>query len=230
MKKTEDFESQWQGKLSQALQSRTGSRTREQVLAGGETLSDGSTARQRLVWTCQVLERMEEVADLKTRREILSECHCQYPPEDLQDIKAAYQETGQIDTALAMLQARFEAFLREGLGLEEELVEQILSRGWGPAGVHQGNQVISTKIPKSGYLREYFREDDPLRKRQLYCHCPRVREELGNDPALPGEYCYCGAGYYQGIWEEILGQPVQVEILKSVMQGDEVCSIAVHLP
>lgn len=225
-----DFESQWHKKLSRAVAARVGQQARKQVLAGGEELSDQSTSRERLVWTCQALAQLAEAADESTRQEILTDCHCQYPVEDLQDVKAAYEETGEIDTALAMLQDKFEAFLQEGLDLEEELVDLIVERGWGLAGTRQGRTIIATKIPKSGYLREYFREQDPLQKRRYYCHCPRVREELGSDPILPLEYCYCGAGFYQGIWEEILSRPVRVEVLESVMQGGQVCKIAVHLP
>lgn len=229
-KRPQDFESQWQDKLSRAVEARTGREVSGRVLEGGAGLSDGSSPRQRVVWTCQALTRLAENADLETRQEILSDCHCSYPVEDLQDIKAAYQESGEIETALALLQARFEHFLRETLELEEELVETIIQRGWGLAGHRQGNTIIATKIPKSGYLREYFNEEDPLQKRRYYCHCPRVRDEVGSQPGLPGEYCYCGAGFYKGIWEEILGQPVQVEVLESVLQGDQVCKIAIHLP
>jgi predicted hydrocarbon binding protein len=57
-----------------------------------------------------------------------------------------------------------------------------------------------------------------------------VRDGVGEQPQLPGTYCYCGAGFYQGIWETVLREPVQVEVLESVMQGGEVCKIAVHLP
>jgi predicted hydrocarbon binding protein len=53
---------------------------------------------------------------------------------------------------------------------------------------------------------------------------------VGLEPALPEDYCYCGAGFYKGIWEEILGEPVEVEVLESVLQGGDVCRIAIHLP
>jgi len=53
---------------------------------------------------------------------------------------------------------------------------------------------------------------------------------VGDDPQLPLEYCYCGAGFYKGIWETILREPVRVEVLESVMHGGDVCKIAIHLP
>jgi hypothetical protein len=228
-KRPNDFETQWQGKLAQAIESLAGVKIRDRVLTGGEKIQDSSPSREKLVWTCQALEILAETADEKNRQEILTRCHCRYPVEDLGDVKALYQETRDLDRALDALQSKFETFLRSTLQLEEKLVEKIVSLGWGLAGLRDGNTIIATKIPKSGYLREYFQADDPLEKRRLYCHCPRVRDEIGADPALPVEYCYCGAGFYQGIWEEILGKPVQVEVLESVMTGGEVCKIAIHL-
>ena len=229
-KRPNDFETQWQIKLAQAVEDLEGVEVRNRVLAGGENLQDPSSSQEKLLWTCQALEILAETADEKTRQEILTRCHCQYPVEDLGDVKALYQKTGDLDQVLDALQSKFEAFLRSTLQLEEELVEKIVSLGWGLAGVREGNTIIATKIPKSGYLREYFQADDPLEKRRLYCHCPRVRDRIGSDPALPQEYCYCGAGFYRGIWEEILAKPVQVQVLENVMTGGEVCKIAVHIP
>ncbi len=129
-----------------------------------------------------------------------------------------------------MLGVKFTRFLRETLELEEELVVDIISRGWGRAGYRVAERIIATNIPKSGFLVDYFTETGPAEKRRTYCHCPRARDGVGLEPALPEVYPYCGAGFYQGIWEEILGEPVRVEVLESVMSGDDTCKIAVHLP
>lgn len=51
-----------------------------------------------------------------------------------------------------------------------------------------------------------------------------------SDIKLYPTYCYCGAGFYKGIWEEILKKPVKVEVLKTVMKGDDICQIAIYLP
>jgi predicted hydrocarbon binding protein len=73
-------------------------------------------------------------------------------------------------------------------------------------------------------------ETDLVRKRALYCHCPRIRDALSSSVAISATYCYCGAGFYKGIWEEILQQPVEVELSETVLQGDEVCKFVVYLP
>jgi predicted hydrocarbon binding protein len=129
-----------------------------------------------------------------------------------------------------MLQARFESFLETGLQLDADLIADIVSKGWGLAGIRDGDNIIATKIPKSGYLVDYMNETDPEARRQLYCHCPRIRDVLKSPETISTTYCYCGAGYYKGIWEEILQQPVEVELLESVLRGDPVCKVAIHLP
>ena len=89
-KRPNDFETHWQGKLAQAIENLAGVKVRDRVLAGGEELQDPSPSREKLVWTCQALEILAEATDEKTRQEILTRCHCQYPVEDLGDVKALY--------------------------------------------------------------------------------------------------------------------------------------------
>lgn len=116
------------------------------------------------------------------------------------------------------------------LQIADEMFSEIVRKGWGSAGVKNGNNIIATKIPKSGHLIEYVKEIDPEIKRQYYCHCPRVREAVKTSERISPTYCYCGAGFCKGIWEEILQEPVEVEVLESVLAGGEVCRIAIHLP
>ena len=225
-----DFERSWQEKLSRAVEGAAGEEVRDLVLQGGEDLTQETGTTQKIIWTCGALDMLAENTDEETGREILTGCACRYPVEDLADVKEVYQSSGNLDLAVEMLQEKFELFTRERLGLEEELIDKINSLGWGLAGYRDGNSIIATKIPKSSFLVEYFTETDPAEKRRLYCHCPRVRDGVGLEPALPEVYPYCGAGFYQGIWEEISGKPVRVEVLESVMSGGDVCKIAIHLP
>ena len=173
---------------------------------------------------------MESLVEEESRQEIMAGCACQYPISDLQEIRQQYEATKDIGLAHQLLQEKFELFLRDTLELSDELVGEIVGRGWGLAGVKTGNTIMATKIPKSGYLIEYMKETDPEVKRQYYCHCPRVRDALKTSGTISPTYCYCGAGFYKGVWEEILQQPVEVEVLETVLKGDEVCKIAVCLP
>ena len=225
-----DFERAWLAKFSGCLDEIAGEEIRKEVMKGSEELSSRSSRQDVIVWSKRAMERLEALVDKERRKTIMTGCACQYPKSDLQAMRKAYEATRDIELAHQMLQQQSESFLKNTLDLSEDLVVEIVARGWGAAGVKKGNTIIATKIPKSGYLVEYMRETDPEKKRQYYCHCPRIRDVLKTSETISPTYCYCGAGFYKGIWEEILQEPVEVEVLESVLKGDKVCKIAIHLP
>lgn len=177
------------------------------------------------------MEKLDSLVDERGRIEIMTKCACRYPKSELQEIRKKYADTRDIAVAQKMLQERFLLFLKNTLKLDDKLIDDFVNRGWGLAGTRKGKTIIATKIPKSGYLIEYMQETDADKKRALYCHCPRIRDILKSSATrLSPTYCYCGAGFYKGIWEEILQKPVEVEVLESVINGDAVCKIAIYLP
>jgi predicted hydrocarbon binding protein len=230
MPQTQDFGQVWLEKLSRCLSETAGEDIRAQVMAGSGDLSPSSSPQEVVAWTQAAMARLETLLDEQDRHEVMTGCACQYPESGLREAKLAYQETGDVDAAHRILQAQFESFLRTSIGLDDDQVAHIVSKGWGLAGIRRGNSIVATKIPKSGYLLQYLEEPNPQRRREIYCHCPRVRDAPALSERISPTYCYCGAGFYKGIWEEILQAPVEVEVLKSVLAGDEVCTIAVNLP
>ncbi len=225
-----DFERYWLAKLAAAIDAAAGEEVRKHVLAGSDILSDDSPRKDVLAWTREAMTRLEESVDAESCRVIMAGCACEYPVEQLVSVRSVYEETGDIADAHRRLQDLFEEFLRGPAGLDDELIKTILDRGWGLAGELRGDTVIVTKIPKSGNLREYFETDNPERRRALYCHCPRIRAVLEEGGKMSPVYCYCGAGFYKRIWEEIIREPVEIELLESVLDGGEVCRVAVRLP
>jgi hypothetical protein len=204
-------------------------------MEGSGELSSDSPRQEVIAWTRRAMERLDSLVGEEERKAIMTGCACQYPRSALQDVREAYEVSGgDLNLAHRMLQAQFELFLLDSLGLKDEIVGEVVERGWGLAGFLHGDTIVATKIPKSGNLVAYMQETDPQRRRRLYCHCPRVRDVLGNSDAewasaIAETYCYCGAGFYKGIWEEILQAPVAVQVLESVLKGDDVCKIAIHL-
>jgi hypothetical protein len=225
-----DFERAWLEKLSRCLAEHAGEGVRDQVMDGSDTLSSDSPRSEVITWTREALGRLHELVDAEKEKSIILGCACEYPRTVLAFIREEYRQTGSIDLVLKRLQNQFESLLRDTLELDEEIVKEVVSRGWGVAGVREGNTIIATKIPKSENLVAYIEEEDPKKRRELYCHCPRIRDVLQTNEALPLAYCFCGAGFYAGIWEEILQEPVEIEILQTVLNGDDVCTFAIHLP
>jgi hypothetical protein len=224
---SDDFEKTWLAKLSSNLDRVVGLEIRGKIMAGSEGLSDGSERNAIIAWSKQAMDHLNALVDEEERREIMTGCACQYPKAELQDMRTKYKETGDISIVHGMLHERFVSFLRDSLRLDDDIIDDVVTRGMGLAGKLEGNTIVATKIPKSGYLRGYFAEKDPVKKRAIYCHCPRIRDALKTNADISSTYCYCGAGYYKGIWEEILQRPVKVELLESVLKGDDACKVAI---
>lgn len=161
---------------------------------------------------------------------IMLGCACHYPQSELEEFKQLYAETGDSDLVHSKLQEKFEGFLRNVLKLDEKMIAEVKRRGWGVAGFKKGNTVIAAKIPKSDYLKQYLDEKDPEKRREIYCHCPRIRDAVKLGKSIPANYCYCGAGFYKNIWETILQKPVEIEVQKSVFLGDDECGFKITLP
>jgi len=225
----DDFEKSWLAKLSRNLDDVVGTEIRERIMAGSEEFTDKSARQTIIDWSKRTMEKLDQLVDENKRISILTRCACQYPKSDLRELRCKYEETKSVDSVHKMLQEKFLSFLKHGLKLNNTAIEFILDKGMGLAGHKDGDTIIATKIPKSGYILDYLKEKDPVRRRAIYCHCPRIRDAITTDTQISATYCYCGAGYYKGIWEEILQRPVKVELLESVLKGDDVCKIAIHL-
>jgi len=230
MNDSPDFERSWQRKLNRALDRVAGEATRHLIIEGGSGLSDATPRDEIIGWTRDMLARADAALDERERAEVFNACACLHPATGLQAARELYERTGDIQAAIAQLQAQFESFLAEVIQLPSVHIERIKALGWGLAGQLEGNTIVATKIPKSGYLLEYMQEPDPGRRRELYCHCPRVRSAVAAGQQLSPTYCGCGAGYYRDIWETILGRPVRVEVLSSVLAGQDTCTVAIHIP
>jgi predicted hydrocarbon binding protein len=225
-----DFERTWLNKLAAGVQRHIGSDMCEAIMRGSDELSTTSSEREVIRWTAGAMARLDAMVREEQRQSIMLDCACQYPRENLSDLAEVYANSGNLELAHQMLHEQFLSLLRHVLGLDETTIREIVARGWGSAGVRHGTTIIATKMPKSGHLVEYLRETHPQAKRALYCHCPRIRQVITMGDAISPTYCYCGAGFYKGIWEEILREPVEVIVLRSVLAGDDVCSFALRLP
>jgi hypothetical protein len=222
------FEDQWLAKFSKGLEE-VGNETRKRVLDGSNELLGDIDQRKIIDWTREAMNRLDAHVGENERRRIMTGCACHFPEQRLMPIRAEYQKTKDIDKAQGMLRELFVSDLRNVLKLDDELVENILSWGWGVAGVRKGDTIIETKMPFE--LREHLASTNPQEKRFHYCHCPRIRQAIkSSELRISKTYCYCGAGFYKHIWETILREPVEVEVLEIVLDGGKVCRIAVHLP
>ena len=225
-----DFDKYWLRVFSMCLDDEVGEKIHDEILLGSEKISSETNREEVFQWTKQALAKLDSFVDEEKKINIMTGCACQYPRAKLQNLKKLYAETKDLKLVHQKMQEEFEVFIDEKLKLDAEYKEEIIKRNMGQAGILEGSKIIATKIPKSAFIKEWFEESDPAKKRAIYCHCPRIRGAMDNlDNELPMYHCYCGAGFYKGIWEEILQEPVKVEVLETVMNDGEVCKIAIYL-
>ena len=225
----DEFCQEWIARFSRSLKMSAGEEVRSRIMEEVRGIPPGASEEEAIVWVRGAMSLLADLVDETTCRRVMTGCACRYPVEDLREIREAYEASKDRAVAHRMLQARLESFLRDTLELDEETAGEVIRRGWGLAGILKDCSIIATKIPKSGNLVAYLSETDPVKKRGFYCHCPLVGSVAREDGRMPRSYCYCGAGFYQGIWEEITGAPVEVEVLETVLDGGEVCRFAIHL-
>jgi hypothetical protein len=224
------FDREWRKKLSRELDRLVGSEVREAVMAGEDRLEASTAPEAVYIWTSEMLERMDGRLSETERKDVLNACGCRMGKEELSALRALYETTGNFDLVLEKAGEGLGRFL-ESCGVSRSVIDEVHRRGWGWPGRRVGNTIRVTKIPFEGTIEAFFAEPDPAKRRALnYCHCPRVRDALEDGRRLPTTYCHCSAGFYKKNFEEILGRPVDVEVVQTVLSGDDVCSFAIRLP
>lgn len=225
------FDRAWRAKLTRELNRVVGSDARRQIMLGEEGLDAQGDADGIYAWTVSMLKRMEERLPEAAQKEVLNACGCWMGKEDLSDLHTLYEATHDLDLILQRAGAGLVSYLKDSCRVSQAVIDEVGRRGWGWPGCRDGNTIRVTKIPFEGTIQAFFAEPDPAKRRALnYCHCPRVRDVLKTGNRLSTTYCHCSAGFYKKNFEEILGRPVDVEIVHTVLSGDEVCSFAIHLP
>ena len=216
-----EFEKQWQRKLLNALQ-KIG---REELYAElKEEIADESSN----VWTKKLMQTLMEKLSEVELKEVMRGCACHAGKDNLVAIRDEYALNQDLKKAHEMYRQVFLDFIREYKNLNDEEMQYLIDNDIGSAGILRDNIITVTKIPKE--FSRYLKSNDPVEKRYLYCHCPRVREFLKTETKpLPQEYCYCGAGFFQDIWEFITQKPVQVKVLKSLLNGADRCMIEITI-
>ncbi len=221
-----EFDQNWRELFHRCVAGVTDEKTLEEL---NEVVSEKELSPEE--WTSHMISDLEQKIGEKQTRQILSACACQYPKENLVTARQTYDLTGSNDAVLDVLEEQFHLFLEKTLDLDESQVAEVksLGLGMGMAGVRRGQIIYATKFPKSGNLKAWFAETDAQKKAALYCHCPRVNHLAGSQEGMSPTYCYCGAGFYKGLWEEIIQAPVEMEVPETVQHGGTMCRIDIHV-
>ncbi len=203
----------WADGLARGVEEEAGLDARKRVLEGAACPAEDAPAAQRAAWVREAVDRLDRaVPDGKARCAILGRCSHRSPDARNDEMRRIYQESASIDVLLAhMMQDKTAG-----------------GTSWFEHPQRVGNVIYITKIPydPEGFLKA----KTPLERRISYCHCTFVREAFRAGEAMSPTFCGCGLGWFPPIWESILGVPVRVEHVRSLLTGSDSCQVAIHLP
>jgi hypothetical protein len=200
----------------------------------------GLSRHEKSRYNYQIMRRMDEIFGETATRNILQDSLRDLPDASYQSAYQEYHETceGDIDRFLAFKDRQFTETLRGfmergdlffGQEITEEVIAFVDSNPEIGGGVRAGNIVYETKIPYN--TKAYLEETDPQKKHYHYCHCPWAKESLRHGALKVNPmWCQCSGGFHKRQYEVIFGQPIHVEVLQNVLQGDPVCRFAIYLP
>jgi hypothetical protein len=185
----------------------------------------------------RVIDRMESELSVEQIQALLTWNYHEVPKEAFAEKRARYLAAGSLDEFLAtehnLLVKELQECMRSGRTwyeqvVTQDLIDHLAAEQRVQVGVHQDDRIIVEKVPFDP--PRYYAEGSLRMRRYYYCHCPLVRSAIRNDwPKVSSTFCYCSAGFLKAAWDTILDRPVEVEVLKSVLDGGQKCLFSIRI-
>jgi len=200
---------EWDQHLADGVEQILGPSARKQVMAGIEAITDESSAEAYREWIHGAMRRIDTLTDDAVKKyKIISCCAHVFPQERIDLLRSIYEQRHDIDDVLR---------------------EMYQDPDWYEKPLRKGSQLHLRKVPFNP--EAYQKASTPAERRQAYCHCDFVRPYLDQAPArISPTFCWCGAGWYRRLWEGILGQPIKVEHVETLIKGNDQCTLIIALP
>jgi effector-binding domain-containing protein len=199
---------EWDRLLAEGAEQVLGVDARQRLMQGIESITPASSFEEYTAWIQGAIDRLDALTDNEEKKcRIVSYCAHVFPQERIDHLRTIYQ-TGTFDDILH---------------------EMYTDDFWYEKPVRRGNVLYMRKNP---YNPEGYQNGaTPAERRKAYCHCPFVHPYLDEIPTqLSPTFCFCGAGWYRRLWEGILGQPVVIEHVETLLRGNDQCTLTITLP
>ena len=223
--------------ISEKLESQKGTECRNTVFGDLDLPPPGSPPDTYPANTCLLVNRLMELGS-DACHDVLADNHHGIPHESFQNHLQWFKESSSIDDFLKRVHTErinvLQQHLDEGkVWFEQEITPEVIELVKGNqeilSAVRDGDYLYVTKIPYSP--NEWLKEKDSLMKRYYACHCPLAREAIiMNGPEIPIDWCYCSGGFVKLMFDVVFGCSTEVEVLESVLAGDQVCRFRISLP
>ena len=224
-------------KLTMAVGDEIGKKKSGLILKGFVLPPIGTSPKRMPRATKSFMNRLESNLDRNTCRKILLKGVHAGPPEYYAEEKKMLRESKNVDEYLrkrrrALIKQLSDHMKNDTLfftqRIDKKSLDFVRRNPEVAGGVRRGDRIFQTKIPYM--MIEYLAEKDDTMKRYYYCHCPLARESILSGLDISHDFCYCSAGYEKKPYDVAFGEPVEAEVLQSVLWGDPVCRFAMRIP
>ncbi len=193
--------------ITKGLDQHVGVNFRKEILNGTNEILQETDELVLAQLTGKIMDRLDKlIVDPLTRKNLLLGCTCPFPQDRIDFLRSKYHE---FDKDIAKL-------LHFMIHDDPRYYEK---------PVLEGNTIKMRKNPRNP--EAYAIAETLLEKRKAYCFCPLV---WATEDSISETYCYCSSGWYKTLWEGILETSVDIEVISSVIQGDDYCDFLIHLP
>lgn len=198
----------WDRLFAEGAERELGSDARDELMQGIEGITAESSFADYTDWIKGAMQRLDALPVSEEQKcRVVSHCAHIFPQERIDHLRAIYQQ-GTLDDVLR---------------------EMYSDDFWYEKPARKGNVIYMRKNPFNP--EGYEKAATPAERRKAYCHCPFVHPFLEEIPSeMPLTFCYCGAGWYRRLWEGILGQPVVIEHVETLLKGNDQCTMTITLP
>ena len=224
--------------LHERLGEHVGGEKRDEILPKEKLPPLGMPDSEKMKVTREVVKQMEKSLDPADCKKILADVAHGLPRDFRKGEREKFLKAGSIDeylkqkreNAIAELEKhRDDGSLFYNQYITDDVVDFVKSRPDVMSGERRGNTIYHTKIPFM--VQEFLETTDEKMKRYYACHCAWARESILDDEVdVSSEFCHCSGGFTKQPWEAALDQPLEYEMVKSVLQGDDECSFVIQLP
>lgn len=215
-----------------------GEQTSRRVYEGIEFPPLGADQDEYPRLTKTILDRMEAEVPTAKCREVMTWNYHNVPTSVFSESKRRFEQSASINEYLEgehkRLVSELESCMKKGrLWYEQEITPEVLefvrNNQEINTGVRRGDRIFKIKIPYSP--KQFLQEKDPSMRAYYACHCQLVRTALRDGrPKVSPNFCYCSAGYEKLHFDVIFGQPVEAEVLETLLKGDPRCRFSIKIP
>jgi len=224
--------------IGERLATIAGEETRRKVYQGIEFPPLGAPQDDYSKLTKTILERMEAELPPAKCREVMTWNYHKVPASAFKEAKERFENATSLDEYLKDEHRRLvkeqEDCMKAGrTWFEQEITPEVLefvkNNQEINTGVRRGDKIFKVKIPYAP--KQFLKEKDPTMRKYYACHCQLVRTALRDGkPKISPTFCYCSAGFEKLHFDVIFGEPVEVELLETLLKGDSRCRFAIKIP